>query len=36
MSLSLFGVGAELVSNDGYCTIISLIPGGPAAKSKLL
>jgi carboxyl-terminal processing protease len=36
MSLSLFGIGAELHSDDGYCTIGSLISGGPAAKSKQL
>lgn len=36
MNLSLFGIGAQLSSADGYCTIISLLPGGPAAKSKLL
>ncbi|MGP8021780.1 MAG: carboxy terminal-processing peptidase, partial [Limisphaerales bacterium] len=34
MSLALFGIGAELRSEDGFCTIISLVPGGPAAKSK--
>jgi len=34
MSLALFGIGAELRSEDGYCTIVSLVPGGPAAKSK--
>jgi carboxyl-terminal processing protease len=34
MSLSLFGIGAQLVDDDGYCTISSLLPGGPAAKSK--
>jgi carboxyl-terminal processing protease len=34
MSLRLFGIGAELVSEDGYCTIRRLLPGGPAAKSK--
>jgi carboxyl-terminal processing protease len=34
MSLALFGIGAELRSEDGYCTIISLVPGGPAAKGK--
>jgi carboxyl-terminal processing protease len=34
MSLALFGIGAQLRSEDGYCTIISLVPGGPAAKSK--
>jgi carboxyl-terminal processing protease len=36
MSLSLFGIGAQLHSEDGYCTVVSLIPGGPAAKSKQL
>ena len=36
MSLALFGIGAELHSDDGYCTILSLVPGGPAAKSKQL
>jgi carboxyl-terminal processing protease len=36
MSLALFGIGAELRSEDGYCTIISLLPGGPAAKGKQL
>jgi carboxyl-terminal processing protease len=36
MSLELFGIGAELVSDDGYCKIANLIPGGPAAKSDLL
>jgi carboxyl-terminal processing protease len=36
MNLSLFGVGAQLVDKDGYCTIKALIPGGPAAKSKQL
>jgi carboxyl-terminal processing protease len=36
MSLALFGIGAELREEDGYCTIISLVPGGPAAKSKQL
>ncbi|HEY5912015.1 MAG TPA: PDZ domain-containing protein, partial [Verrucomicrobiae bacterium] len=34
MNLSLFGIGAELMSEDGYCTINRLLPGGPAAKSK--
>ncbi len=34
MSLALFGIGAELTSEDGYCKISSLVPGGPAAKSK--
>lgn len=36
MNLSLFGIGAELMSEDGYCTIRRLLPGGPAAKSKKL
>jgi carboxyl-terminal processing protease len=34
MNLSLFGIGAELMSEDGYCTINRLLPGGPAIKSK--
>ena len=36
MSLALFGIGASLQEDDGYCTISSLIPGGPAVKSKQL
>jgi carboxyl-terminal processing protease len=37
MNLSLFGIGAELtLSDDGYCTIRRLLPGGPAIKSKKL
>ncbi len=36
MSLSLFGIGATLSEDDGYCTISSLVPGGPAALSKQL
>ena len=37
MNLSLFGIGAELtVSDDGYCTIRRLLPGGPAFKTKLI
>jgi len=36
MNLSLFGIGAELVSDDGYCKIRRLLPGGPAIKSKLI
>jgi len=36
MNLSLFGIGAELMSEDGYCTINRLLPGGPAIKSKLI
>ncbi|MDB6126016.1 MAG: carboxyl-terminal processing protease [Pedosphaera sp.] len=34
MSLSLFGVGAVLTSEDGYCKIHELNPSGPAYKSK--
>jgi carboxyl-terminal processing protease len=34
MNLSLTGIGAELRSEDGYCTIQRLLPGGPAEKSK--
>jgi carboxyl-terminal processing protease len=34
MKLALFGIGAELQSEDGYCKIRRLMPGGPAAKSK--
>jgi carboxyl-terminal processing protease len=36
MSLSLFGIGAQLTEDDGYCTISSLIRGGPADQSKNL
>ena len=36
MNLSLFGIGAKLLSQDGYCRIVELIPGGPAARSGLL
>jgi carboxyl-terminal processing protease len=36
MSLALFGIGAQLTEDDGYCTISKLIPGGPADKSKQL
>ncbi|MBM3833678.1 MAG: tail-specific protease [Verrucomicrobia bacterium] len=34
MSLKLYGIGALLQSEDGYCRIKSLVPNGPAAKSK--
>jgi carboxyl-terminal processing protease len=30
MNLSLFGIGAQLIAEDGYCTIQKLLPGGPA------
>ena len=36
MNLSLIGIGATLRSQDGYCKITDLIPGGPAARSGLL
>ena len=34
MNLALFGIGAQLMEDDGYCTIHALVPGGPASKSK--
>ncbi|MEA9389518.1 carboxy terminal-processing peptidase [Acerihabitans sp. TG2] len=34
MSLSLEGIGAVLQMDDDYTVINSLVPGGPAAKSK--
>jgi carboxyl-terminal processing protease len=36
MNLALFGIGAQLRSIDGYCTIERLLAGGPAEKSKNL
>jgi carboxyl-terminal processing protease len=36
MKLSLFGIGALLRSEDGYCKIQSLVPNGPAEKSEKL
>ena len=36
MSLSLFGIGAQLTEDDGYCTINKILPGGPASKDKQL
>lgn len=36
MKLSLFGIGALLRSEDGYCVVHELVAGGPAAKSKRL
>ncbi len=32
MGLSLFGIGAELRSEDGYAKIQRLVPGGPAER----
>jgi carboxyl-terminal processing protease len=34
MNLALFGIGAQLSEDYGYCTIRELVPGGPAMKSK--
>jgi carboxyl-terminal processing protease len=36
MNLSLFGIGAQLRADDGYCVLEHLLPGGPALKSKKL
>jgi carboxyl-terminal processing protease len=36
MRLSLYGIGAQLQSEDGYVKIMGLTPGGPAIKSKKL
>ncbi len=36
MNLSLFGIGAELGVDDGYCVIRKLVAGGPAEKGKKL
>jgi carboxyl-terminal processing protease len=36
MSLSLEGIGARLQTEDDYTKIVEIIPGGPAASSKLL
>src|SRR6185437_4116074 len=36
MNLSLFGIGATLETEDGFCTIRELVPGSPAALSGAL
>jgi carboxyl-terminal processing protease len=36
MNLSLVGVGATLQSDDGYCKVRELVPGGPAARGGKL
>lgn len=36
INLSLTGIGAQLIWEDGYTKIKELLPGGPAAISKLL
>ena len=34
MSLKLEGIGALLTTEDDYPTIVSVVPGGPAEKTK--
>jgi carboxyl-terminal processing protease len=36
MNLSLVGIGATLVTDDGYCKILELVPGGPADRAGIL
>jgi len=36
MNLTLGGIGGTLLAKDGYCVIGNLVPGGPAARSRLL
>ena len=36
MSLSLTGIGATLTSDNGFIKIVSLVPGGPAARDGRL
>lgn len=36
MKLSLTGIGATLMYDDGYTKVTSLVPGGPAANGKKL
>ncbi len=36
MNLSLIGIGATLSSDDGFCKIVELVPGGPAFRSGLI
>jgi len=36
MSLELEGIGASLMSEDGYTTLKKIVPGGPAAKDGRL
>lgn len=31
---SLVGIGATLQEKDGYCSVVELLPGGPAKESK--
>lgn len=36
MSLSLTGIGATLTTDNGFIKVVSLVPGGPAAKDGRL
>jgi carboxyl-terminal processing protease len=36
MSLSLEGIGAQLVSDNDYTKIVRIVPGGPAEKSNMI
>lgn len=36
MSLQLEGIGAQLTKHGNFTTIVRILPGGPAAKSKAL
>jgi len=36
IDMQLTGIGAVLRAEDGYTTIVRIMPGGPAAKSKLI
>ncbi len=36
VKLELTGIGALLRSEDGYCKIVSLVPGGPAEQSEAI
>ncbi|MDN5863753.1 MAG: carboxy terminal-processing peptidase [Gammaproteobacteria bacterium] len=36
MSLQLEGIGAQLTKHGNYVTVVRILPGGPAAKSKAL
>jgi len=36
MSLHFEGIGAQLSENDGYATVVRILPGGPAAKNGTL
>ena len=36
INMQLTGIGAVLRADEGYTTIVRIMPGGPAAKSKLI